>query len=272
MSNKRITYKKTSEGTEVYLSETCRELRAGDIPKDTVKLHIPKNSCLSQIDENALPWDWYCEIPKTLRDASFKKYLRSIYIKSEDNSSFILWHRGFHDEKDADGLIADHILPSCEIIAPTRENKRFFEYHFNNNEKTIQLKSIVKLFKGKYKSALKFCDKERNDYDSWKVKGENLVTNDGKVIASLDSEVSLYGVYYYGWNSNDFPYPCPWTYGYRGWKHLIDYENEGLEPRVFIDRKTENDEYELVGELDMMASREIFNFVLNNGFFDPEAG
>jgi hypothetical protein len=27
-----------------------------------------------------------------------------------------------------------------------------------------------------------------------------------------------------------------------------------------------------VGELDMMASREIFNFVLNNGFFDPEAG
>ena len=272
MKRKDITYKKTPEGTEVYLSENCREIRRGDIPKDTIKLHIPKNSCLSQIDENALPWDWYCQIPKALRDASFKKYLRSIYIKSEDNSSFILWHRGFHNERGDEDFISDPVLPSCEIIAPTRENKRFFEYHFQNRERTVKLKSIVKLFKGRNKSFLKFCDKERNDYDSWRVKGENLVTNDGKVIAALDSEVSIYGVYYYGWNSNDFPYPCPWVYGYRGWKHLIDYENEGLEPRVFIDRKTENDEYELVGELDMMASREIFNFIVNNGFFDPEAG
>ena len=189
MKRKDITYKKTPDGTEVYLSETCRELRAGDIPTDTVKLHIPKNSCLTHIEENALPWDYYYDVPETLRKTSIKKYLRSLYIGSEENPHFILWKRGVHNERGDEDFIADPILPSCEIIAPTRENKRFFEYHFNNNEKTVQLKSIVKLFKGKHKSSLKFCDKERNDYDSWKVKGENLVTNDGKLIASLDSEV-----------------------------------------------------------------------------------
>ena len=250
---RRIRVEKTERGVEGYLNPEGRKLGRGDIPEDADILHIPANSKLSSIERRALPKSIL--VPEDYEAARITRYRNSFYLGSEDNPYFLLlWARKAPIHKD------------CQLIYPHRRNHLYSrEKNSENREKTVKLKSLLNVVKRNGKKIFSLEDNE-----SWKTKDGFLLDACGNRIVSLEDDVEIYSTYFHGgywWHDAEFgPVAHPSLYGYRAWRAMVE-DWDGFALRTYV---SAGDKF--LGSLNSMASAEIFNYVCNHAFFDPECG
>ena len=250
---KMIKILETEKGVEVFIDSEVTKISEGDIPNNAEILHIPANSKLASIERRALPKSIL--VPEDYEASHITRYRNSFYLGSEDNPYFLLlWARKAPIHKD------------CQLIYPHRRNHLYSrEKNSENREKTVKLKSLLNVVRRNSKEIFSLEDSE-----SWKTKDGFLLDARGNRIVSLEDDVEIYSTYFHGgywWNDDEFgPVAHPSLYGYRVWRAMI--ENwDGFALRTYV---SAGDKF--LGSLDAMASAEIFNYVCNHAFFDPECG
>ena len=250
---KIIKILETEKGVEVFIDSEVRKISKGDIPNDAEILHIPANSKLASIERRALPKSIL--VPEDYEASHITRYRNSFYLGSEDNPYFLLlWARKAPIHKD------------CQLIYPHRRNHLYSrEKNSENREKTVKLKSLLNVVRRNGKEIFSLEDSE-----SWKTKDGFLLDARGNRIVSLEDDVEIYSTYFHGgywWHDDEFgPVANPSLYGYRAWRAMIE-DWDGFALRTYV---SAGDKF--LGSLDAMASAEIFNYVCNHAFFDPECG
>ena len=250
---KKIRVETTERGVEVFIDPEVTKISKGDIPNEAEILHIPTNSKLSCIERQALPKSIL--VPEDYEASHITRYRNSFYLGSEDNPYFLLlWARKAPIHKD------------CQIIYPHRRNQLYSrEKNSVNRGKTVKLKSLLNVVRRNGKKIFSLENSE-----SWKTKDGFLLDTRGNRIASLEDDVEIYSTYFHGgywWNDDEFGLVAhPSLYGYRAWRAMIEDWN-GFSLCTYVSVGDE-----LIGSIDAMASAEIFNYVCNHAFFDPECG
>ena len=250
---KMIKILETEKGVEVFIDSEVTKISEGDIPNNAEILHIPANSKLASIERRALPKSIL--VPEDYEASHITRYRNSFYLGSEDNPYFLLlWARKAPIHKD------------CQLIYPHRRNHLYSrEKNSENREKTVKLKSLLNVVRRNGKEIFSLEDSE-----SWKTKDGFLLDAHGNRIVSLEDDVENYSTYFHGgywWNDDEFgPVAHPSLYGYRAWRAMIE-DLDGFALRTYV---SVGDEF--IGSIDAMASAEIFNYVCNHAFFDPECG
>ena len=250
---KMIKILETEKGVEVFIDSEVTKISEGDIPNNAEILHIPANSKLASIERRALPKSIL--VPEDYEASHITRYRNSFYLGSEDNPYFLLlWARKAPIHKD------------CQLIYPHRRNHLYSrEKNSENREKTVKLKSLLNVVRRNSKEIFSLEDSE-----SWKTKDGFLLDARGNRIVSLEDDVEIYSTYFHGgywWNDDEFgPVAHPSLYGFRAWRAMVE-EWDGFALRTYV---SAGDKF--LGSLDAMASAEIFNYVCNHAFFDPECG
>ena len=243
----------TEKGVEVFIDSEVTKISKGDIPSDAEILHIPANSKLASIERRALPKSIL--VPEDYEASHITRYRNSFYLSSEDNPYFLLlWARKAPIHKD------------CQLIYPHRRNHLYSrEKNSENRGKTVKLKSLLNVVKRNGKRIFSLEDSE-----IWKTKDGFLLDARGNIIVSLEDDVEIYSTYFHGgywWNDDEFgPVAHPSLYGFRAWRAMVE-DWDGFALRTYV---SAGDKF--LGSLDAMASAEIFNYVCNHAFFDPECG
>ena len=249
----KIRVEKTERGMEVFIDSEVTKISEGDIPNNAEILHIPASSKLASIERRALPKSIL--VPEDYEASHITRYRNSFYLGSADNPYFLLlWARKAPIHKD------------CQIIYPHRRNHLFSqEKNFDPERKAVKLKSLLNVVRRNDKKIFSLEDSE-----SWKTKDGFLLDAHGNRIASLENDVEIYCTYFHGgywWNDDEFGLVAhPSLYGFRAWRTMIE-DWDGFALRTYV---SAGDEF--IGSLDAMASAEIFNYVCNHAFFDPECG
>ena len=250
---KMIKIQETEKGVEVFIDPEVTKISEGDIPSDAEILHIPVSSKLSSIERRALPKSIL--VPEDYEASHITRYRNSFYLGSEDNPYFLLlWARKAPIHKD------------CQLIYPHRRNHLFSqEKNFDPERKAVKLKSLLNVVRRNGKKIFSLEDSE-----SWKTKDGFLLDARGNRIVSLEDDVEIYSTYFHGgywWNDDEFgPVAHPSLYGFRAWRAMVE-DWDGFALRTYV---SAGDKF--LGSLDAMASAEIFNYVCNHAFFDPECG
>ena len=250
---KMIKILETEKGVEVFIDSEVTKISKGDIPNDAEILHIPANSKLASIERRALPKSIL--VPEDYEASHITRYRNSFYLGSEDNPYFLLlWARKAPIHKD------------CQLIYPHRRNHLFSqEKNFDPERKAVKLKSLLNVVRRNGKKIFSLEDSE-----IWKTKDGFLLDARGNRIVSLEDDVEIYSTYFHGgywWNDDEFgPVAHPSLYGFRAWRSMVE-DWDGFALRTYV---SAGDKF--LGSLDAMASAEIFNYVCNHAFFDPECG
>ena len=243
----------TEKGVEVFIDPEVTKISKGDIPNDAEILHIPVSSKLSSIERRALPKSIL--VPEDYEASHITRYRNSFYLGSEDNPYFLLlWARKAPIHKD------------CQLVYPHRRNHLYSrEKNFENRGKTVKLKSLLNVVRRNGKEIFSLEDSE-----SWKTKDGFLLDTRGNRIVLLEENVEIYSTYFHGgywWHDDEFgPVAHPSLYGFRAWRAMVE-DWDGFALRTYV---SAGDKF--LGSLDAMASAEIFNYVCNHAFFDPECG
>ena len=243
----------TEKGVEVFIDPKVTKISEGDIPNNAEILHIPANSKLASIERRALPKSIL--VPEDYEASHITRYRNSFYLGSEDNPYFLLlWARKAPIHKD------------CQLIYPHRRNHLYSrEKNSENREKTVKLKSLLNVVRRNGKKIFLLEDSE-----SWKTKDGFLLDARGNRIVSLEDDVEIYSTYFHGgywWHDDEFGLVAhPSLYGYRAWRAMVE-DWDGFALRTYV---SAGDKF--LGSLDAMASAEIFNYIFNHAFFDPECG
>ena len=250
---KMIKILETEKGVEVFIDSEVTKISEGDIPNNAEILHIPANSKLASIERRALPKSIL--VPEDYEASHITRYRNSFYLGSEDNPYFLLlWARKAPIHKD------------CQLIYPHRRNHLYSrEKNYENRGKTVKLKSLLNVVRRNGKEIFSLEDSE-----SWKTKDGFLLDAHGNRVISLEDDVEIYSTYFHGgywWNDDEFgPVAHPSLYGFRAWRAMVE-DWDGFALRTYV---SAGDKF--LGSLDAMASAEIFNYICNHAFFDPECG
>ena len=250
---KMIKILETEKGVEVFIDSEVTKISEGDIPNNAEILHIPANSKLASIERRALPKSIL--VPEDYEASHITRYRNSFYLGSEDNPYFLLlWARKAPIHKD------------CQLIYPHRRNHLYSrEKNYENRGKTVKLKSLLNVVRRNGKEIFSLEDSE-----SWKTKDGFLLDAHGNRVISLEDDVEIYSTYFHGgywWNDDEFGLVAhPSLYGFRAWRAMVE-DWDGFALRTYV---SAGDKF--LGSLDAMASAEIFNYICNHAFFDPECG
>ena len=250
---KMIKILETKKGVEVFIDSEVTKISEGYIPNNAEILHIPANSKLASIERRALPKSIL--VPEDYEASHITRYRNSFYLGSEDNPYFLLlWARKAPIHKD------------CQLIYPHRRNHLYSrEKNSENRGKTVKLKSLLNVVKRNGKKIFSLEDSE-----SWKTKDGFLLDAHGNRVISLEDDIEIYSTYFHGgywWNDDEFGLVAhPSLYGFRAWRAMVE-DWDGFALRTYV---SAGDKF--LGSLDAMASAEIFNYVCNHAFFDPECG
>ena len=271
LSKKRqqfVTHAETNEGTIVTFHENCCHIQKGDIPANTVKIIIPDDTHIGYITEGAFPKR---VVKRLIKSGAVTKYEKGYYLGPKNNPYLILLDFSHREYRDGACFVygGDKIHPDCEVIRPTKITN-YAAWEREERHDAVSLKDLIDVLGKETKEALTL-----ENGGAWSTSDGKLLDSDGNVVADLNDELHLYCFWYHGgmfWNKKSELYPVGHlgALGYRFCK--VMKKEMGISAYVSTKKKETEDERQDIGQLDMTASAQLFNFALNYGCFDSECG
>ena len=271
---KWVTHTRTQEGgTIVTFDRWCCDIDKGDIPGDTVKIIIPDDTHIGYITEGAFPKR---VVNRLIKSRALTAYENGYYLGTSKNPYFMLLDFLHYEDKEGSCWIyvGDKIHPDCEVIRPTKITN-YAAWEREERHDAISLKDFIDVLGTENKNALTL-----ENGGVWSTSSDGkLLDSDGNVVADLNDELHLYCFWYHGgmfWNKKSDLYPVAHL-GALGFRFSKFIKKEmGIYTYVSTKKKeaTEEEEEELqdIGRLDITASVQLFNFVLNFACCDCECG
>lgn len=265
---KLVTHKKTEEGTIATFDRRCYDIDKGDIPADTCGIIIPGDTRIGYISEGAFPKR---VVKRLIKSGAVTEYECGYYLGTDKNPFFILLDFSHREYRDGACFIygGKKIHPDCEVIRPSKITN-YAAWEREERHDAVSLKDLIDVLGKETKDALTL-----ENGGAWSTSDGKLLDSDGNVVADLDDKLEIYCHYFHGgmfWNKKSELYPVGHlgALGYRFCK--IMKKEMGISAYVSTKKKETEDELQDIGQLDITASAQLFNFALNYGCFDTECG